>query len=240
MRRIITLLVTTALFSCMCFTSVESKAQNTIGFYTSSFINLPDTAIDGDSAWVGIVLQNFSDSVTYSPNYTVDIVGYIDTGATVIPLYFGAYQGFILPSDTVVLQTLYQIRSVQNQGFLRIGGNVIVVWPLANDPSFGSNLDTISQILFVQPMWMGLSDHEKEVNLLRVYPVPSNGPIQFTNRDASNPMQFLEVLDLSGKSVFASPINNSAVDLSHLPKGMYMLRSTMKNGESQTLRIVLE
>jgi hypothetical protein len=183
----------------MCFTSTESKAQNTIGFFTSSFINLPDTAIDGDSAWVGIVLQNFSDSVTYSPNYTVDIVGYIDTGATVIPLYFGAYRGFILPSETAVLQTLYQIRSVQNQRFLRIGGNVIVVWPLPNDPNFISNLDTISQIGLVQPMWMGLSNYDKEVNLLRVYPVPRSVPIQFTNRVAGNPMQFPEVLDLPTK-----------------------------------------
>jgi hypothetical protein len=240
MKHIIPFLFTTALLSAVCFTSTESKAQNTIGFFTTSFINLPDTAVDGDSAVVGIVLQNFSDSVTYSPNYTVDIIGYIDTGAAVIPLYFGAYQGFILPSDTVVLQTLYQIRSVQNQGVLRIGGNVIVVWPIPNDPNFGPNLDTISQIIFVQPMWMGLSDHEKEINLLRVFPIPSKGPIQFTNRDASNPMQFVEVLDLTGKVVFAHSINNSAVDLSHLPKGMYLLRSTMKNGESQILRIVLE
>jgi hypothetical protein len=72
-KRIITFLFTTALLSALCFTSTESKAQNAIGFFTTSFINLPDTAFDGDSALVGIVLQNFSDSVTKSPNYTVHI-----------------------------------------------------------------------------------------------------------------------------------------------------------------------
>jgi hypothetical protein len=58
-----------------------------------------------------------------------------------------------------------------------------------------------------------------------VYPNPSNGHVQITLGSAIKEEGIIEVRDLNGRSVFRAKMEHfdTALDLSHLPKGLYLL-----------------
>jgi len=91
-----------------------------------------------------------------------------------------------------------------------------------------------------------LSILEEEIKVIGVYPNPSFGQLSFQLFSNENPNVKIEILDLSGKMVsvvnYTIDTNNIAVlhmDISNLPKGMYIAR--IESGSSvSNVKFVLE
>lgn len=80
---------------------------------------------------------------------------------------------------------------------------------------------------------------ENQNSEIRVFPNPSNGLVQI---ESDQEIIGIQVLDLTGKIVFTSTEKKvmQTIDLSELPKGMYLLRFETQDGVMQTKKIILE
>lgn len=77
---------------------------------------------------------------------------------------------------------------------------------------------------------------------ISVYPNPSQG--QFNVKVASNTIESVSVNDMLGRVVYAqtfdNPNTNTAVNLSKLPSGMYILNTALNNDKTISKRIVIQ
>lgn len=82
---------------------------------------------------------------------------------------------------------------------------------------------------------LGVADVTSQREFI-VYPNPSNGIVYIKSTETSS----VQVFDLNGKSVYkaASVQNNSSIDLSHLPAGVYVIQSKGATKTNQTKLII--
>ena len=80
----------------------------------------------------------------------------------------------------------------------------------------------------------GISAFEKSINL-KVFPNPSNGVIHVTSTER---LLGVQVSAVNGKGLFES--NSSEMDLSHLPKGVYLMQLEFGDNKMITKRIIIE
>lgn len=100
-----------------------------------------------------------------------------------------------------------------DEGF-STGGTSLFIVKLGNDDAFpASGAPTIYSIL-------SLNDLENNTTI-SIYPNPFTESIQI---DASSSLEYLEVLDLSGKQIYSSSTQISSIETSHWEKGTYILR----------------
>ena len=76
----------------------------------------------------------------------------------------------------------------------------------------------------------------QEFTSLKMYPNPVKNTLNIEN---TNTIQSVTVYDLSGKSLVQQKVDNKKVnlDISHLPKGMYMVRIATANG-AKTMKVI--
>ncbi|TSJ46695.1 T9SS-dependent M36 family metallopeptidase [Fluviicola chungangensis] len=84
---------------------------------------------------------------------------------------------------------------------------------------------------------LGLSENKAAVHV-QVYPNPSNG--KMTVKNTVSGIERVELVDLSGKTVYAKTIENSSkevvLDISNLNKGLYLMKIQTSNG-LETIRM---
>ena len=77
---------------------------------------------------------------------------------------------------------------------------------------------------------------------IKVFPNPSSGILQI-QKDSENTFETLSVIDMLGKNVYSSQLNimqaEEQIDLSHLPKGIYLL-NFKSDLETLTKRIIIK
>ena len=100
-------------------------------------------------------------------------------------------------------------------------------------------IDTITKADFIHTIPDGLSENKLE-NQVVLYPNPSTGLVNITL--PLNTEVEVSVLNLIGKQVFSSSYSGSAkVQLSDLPKGIYLIKLTDKsNGECAVKRLIIK
>lgn len=82
------------------------------------------------------------------------------------------------------------------------------------------------------------SGPENEVNILMVYPNPTNGVVYIANLNQEE-VETLEVYSITG-SLLKSQARTVQIDLSDLPKGMYLVNIEMKDGTRSVTRVIRE
>ena len=146
--------------------------------------------------------------------------------------------------------------SRDNQAFLLLPFNFCPDAPALSESSLTTNLagtfieeyTDLDVIVFVQNYAtkeimqsfhnvQQLGNETFTVSKIKVYPNPSNGLITIDTATAVN----VTVTDLLGKVVYnAKDVNNqSPLNLSHLQKGMYLVKMANTDGE-QTEKIILK
>ena len=76
--------------------------------------------------------------------------------------------------------------------------------------------------------YVGISDYEKEISLLKIWPNPTNS---FLYIESDNlPIDYIAIIDLTGKTLMRESVgdNSTFINLFQLPAGIYLLEAVCK------------
>jgi hypothetical protein len=214
--------------------SPQLRAQNYIGFYPPVLIGLPDTVSTGDSIIAGAVLGNLSpiaynDSITFS--------GYVDTGNGTIPFLFVTYsQVSINAYDTIPIIFQFPISDANQQGFFRIGGNVIVIWPILSDPQFSTGDSIVVPVFVLDGTSVG--ERPRTSRRIRCYPNPTQTLLHIVPESGqSNPVQIV-VRDVNARIIYSLPFSPLPINTETWIEGIYIIECRFEDGSSSMIRVI--
>ncbi len=212
---------------------LTAKSQN-LGIDTSLgpvFNFYPDTINLNDSFTHTIIVKNKSAVSLTGTIYlvaAVDTSGFfinsIDTVGTVSVTNFGL-------NDTV------GITYTENYTFLngyKIGGNIVVVWPIAD---FGSTADTLFKNIFINYPLSIVNAIESKLPLF--YPNPSKDYLFFNLNHQESVIKRVRIVDVNGRLIYSEKYH-SKIDVSHLSKGIYFLKLETKDEEELHYKFIKE
>lgn len=225
------------MFAGMSRSNAGLHAQSGIGFGTPGFVGMPDTAYSGDTVWVGSFIKNY-DSLVPVFNDTIQIQGYIDTGSAHINFSLPPITQFSLPpGDSLFFLLTFPFVDNQMGGQFRIGNNVIVVWPIVQNPYFGIH-DSLSANVFVLDTISGLGPEYFPDEGVRCYPVPASGPMYVTSNNPHLHPKEITVRDASGKIVFFTTTPSFGIETESWANGVYLLDVIFDNGSRRVYKVV--
>ncbi len=230
---------------------VNSYAQGTAVFLSISSATIGNTVID----------SSFSDSIVLAPSnietlnaniinvgnqvfsgqlslgvkvsndsFSDQIVSYIDT-ATVQQLQPGLSSIYGFPNF-----------GLPNTGLqLRIGGNVVVVWPVAvNSANSVVAVDSLSFNLFIGDTVNSVLYRTFQEKYI-VYPNPASHYlyIQLEENSPENSIESIEVLGLDGRRERSFKNQSEKIDLQGISKGLHLIKVFEKSGSVYTFKIFL-
>ncbi|HTF04937.1 MAG TPA: T9SS type A sorting domain-containing protein [Bacteroidia bacterium] len=214
------------------------KAQDTLSFTPNGLSGWPDTAFAGDSIPVGAFLKNYSASSVFMDSLMVE--GYVDTGLVVpfsIP-YFQLYQVWQLaPGDSSFLIIPISFRPGNQGGPFRIGNNIVVVWPVSFSNSQWVTGDSITVNVFLIDTLSSTGGDYPPAEL-RIYPVPSRGPLYITSYHPQFQITEIIIRDAMGREVYRGESSTSPIDTESWAPGIYTVETTLSNGTSSFYKII--
>ncbi|MCA6362035.1 MAG: T9SS type A sorting domain-containing protein [Bacteroidetes bacterium] len=229
------LLAFAGLLFLLCAMPRQMRAQNFIGFYPPVLIGLPDTVSTGDSIIAGAVLGNLS-PLLY--NDTLTIAGYVDTGNGNVNFLYQVYpQAIINPFDTVPIIFQFAIQHPSQQGAFRIGGNVIVIWPILSDPQFDTG-DSIVVPVFVLD-GTGINENPRSRPLgIKCFPIPTRQHLNIEVIPGHPSPEYMLIRDVQGRIIYQSPYAPQPVNTEHWESGIYILECRYEDGSRNFIRII--
>lgn len=206
-----------------------ASAQNTFAFTPNGLSGWPDTAYAADQVPVGGWLKNYDSLTVFQDSFRVD--GYVDTGSFVffsIPFYnlYGTWSLPPLDSGFLILPIDY---TLGNQGgFFHVGNNVVVVWPIAVNSSFSPGDSVLLNVFLIDTANSTGADYPDAH--VKIYPVPSNGPIIINSYHPQYQVTSVVIRDASGKEVYRSESSNGPIETDTWAPGLYTVETTLSNG----------
>lgn len=216
------LIHTITLISVMLI-SFSSYSQS-LGIDTAApnLISLPDTINLNDNYNHSITVQNKS-AIPFSG--TIWLMAAVDTGTGIIGI---DSVGFATVTNFGLNDTL-SINYNETYGFAndyKLGGNIVVVWPIAaNCPSCSTSDSLYQDVFILNPSTI----NEIKKNAGKIYPNPTTGILNLQFENSITPLE-INIYDLSGRRVFYSPYS-PFIDISRLNKGVYVVRLLFKEEE---------
>lgn len=214
-----------------CFILISiSKAQLTIDSLTTQQTIINDTVPLESNL-------NFSANVIYTSStpFTgtiyllcgVDSTGgllSVDTVGSVNVVNFGL-------NDSVLINLS---DSVSQQNGFRIGGNIVVVWPVADGLL---TLDTFNTTIYVIPLLTSINENKALLNQFTIYPNPTQSNIFIKNNLTETKIKHVRIYGIRGELIFVSITTNN-IDVSNLPKGTYFLKIELEKGEVFNYKVI--
>ena len=203
--------------------SFTAKSQN-LGIDTSSAIlpSLPDTINLNDNYNHTVIIQNKNATAYTGIIYLIaavdtgGVLNSIDTVGTANVTSFGM-------SDTVSI--FYNETYTFLNGY-KLAGNIVVVWPIANT---GSTSDSLFKNVFIlNPS--AIDENSESENTILIYPNPAKDFIILKNINSKNIIKQVRIFNLNGQLVCHKKMKTK-IDISQLPKGVYILRIGLKEEE---------
>lgn len=229
------LLALVSLLFVLCAMPRQARAQNFIGFYPPVLIGLPDTVSTGDSIIAGAVLGNISPLIY---NDTLIIQGYVDTGNGNVPFLYQLYpQVTINPYDTIPIIFQFAIQHPSQQGAFRIGGNVIVIWPVVSDPQFDTGDSIVVQVHVLD----GTSVQERPRTRpqgVKCFPIPTRQHLNIEVLPGHPSPEYILIRDMQGRIIYESPFTPQPVNTEHWESGIYILECRYEDDSSSYIRII--
>ncbi len=192
-----------------------------------NFPSLPDTIYEGVSYdSIRVVVTN-TGSVPYQGSVSIGMQA--DSVVTAAYINFSPAGVFMLPGDSIV----FNINNyVFDPNALRQGGNIVVVWPVAN-ANTGSTI--VRNVYFVKLSTTGIAEPE---NNIRFYPNPTSGPLVVIT-DLRDPVERVRIWNAQGQQVITVNITPPQIDLSGLKPGIYFIELHYNNEAVRRGRVVV-
>jgi len=191
-------------------------------------IGLPDTVSVGDSVLFSAYIKNFGTN-TYFGTFSVYLA--VDTGNGLgAPILLNTLTAQINAGDTIPYTHFDSIPSGPSP--LRIGGNIIVIWPASiNFQAF----DSVWANVFV----LGSNSVGEIIdkNTLKVYPNPTSDEITVLQTKNNNNVVRVRIFDKTGKEV-AVIYNSAIIDLRLFASGTYLAEAEFADKTKSSFKIV--
>lgn len=226
------------LFSALLLFPLYSKAQ--VQLSITRIEDLPDSLNEGDSAVVKLTLKNSGTGVfngnlvlnAFLEDTAIQQLVQLDTLA--IPNFF------LAPNDTAVfaIPIWAHTQNTQPQGPLRIGNNVIVIWPASSIVGV-STLDSLMDSLVIT----GFSSVQPgngriDGNNIYFYFNLEHGELFVLPGPDKVDIEKVEVYDMLGRSVYTHIGHPEVISIGRWQSGIYLIRATFRNGERKTYKVL--
>lgn len=155
--------------------------------------------------------------------------GYTDTvfSADTILTDVGAGDTITFSHQDVILPT-----STRYKG----GGNIVIVWPYSPAISIG---DSGSTGVWVDGI-IGIHEKLQLANRVSIYPNPAITQLAFDYTEAQHLFEGVRITNLNGKVIYESGELVRAVDLTEMPRGIYLVTLTYSDGIQGTYKLILK
>jgi hypothetical protein len=230
---------------------VKTKAQITPVYLSIINATIGNTVID----------SSFSDSIVIAPSNSETLnVNIINVGNQVFTGQLSL--GVKISNDSVSNQVVTYIDTVTAQqltpGFssiysfpnfglpntglqLRIGGNVVVVWPVSvNSANSVVAVDSLSFNLFIGDTANSVLYRTFQEKYI-VYPNPASHflYVELGENSPENGIESIEILGLDGRRERRFVKQTEKIDLQGISKGLHLVKVFEKNGSVYTFKIFL-
>ena len=203
------------------------KSQLTIDSLATSTTITQDTVNVGDAISFNVVVS-YTSSTPYSGN--IYLVAGVDSSAGLTSIdTIGVRSVINLNNDTIIFPFLDT--TIQQDGY-RIGGNIVVVWPVAAGLT---TLDTFDVTIYVvQPT--GINDKEL-INDFTIYPNPVKNTLFIQNKTNSHQVKQVRIYNGVGKELIKTEFSTE-INVSALPKGIYFLELKLEKDTILQYKII--
>lgn len=214
--------------------------QNYIAFTPTGFSGWPDSIPRGDTVTVGGWLKNYSLDSTFHDALYID--GTVDTGAG--PMSFSFDFSFLQatfqlpPGDSgfMLVPFVFDTGSGPVPQF-HVGNNVVVVWPIGVGPGSFLPSDSVELNVFVIDTLNSVGP-DLEMNRINIYPIPSNGPLYITPYHQNYRVTRVVIRDASGQEMYHSENASGPIDTGSWAPGLYVVETTLSNGDVSYCKIL--
>jgi hypothetical protein len=221
--------------SLLSIISCHLSAQSTFSFLPKSSAGIQTSVIEGttviDSVWL---INNGPDTTAFQSSISI-VTAIVDSSGkpqmigfdsvSNAPIARGGIQGYAIHPS-------FNTPHTNPSGKCRIGNNVVVIWPVCNFPHFKST-DTLRINVYVLPK----SDRMDIYDLLNVFPNPTTSILTIAHH-ASYDTDIAEtkIYDLNGR-LLNSYGNQRIIDVSQLPRGIYLVKVVFTDGTEGSVKI---
>lgn len=206
-------------------------------FAIDTIQTIPDTVVCCSQQYTfNIITQSYTDSTfqgSLSYRYRTNHMG---------PNDFGVFNpntqtDTIGPLGTLSRTITFSFDTTSSAGF-KIGGNVVVVWPVTSTGPTVIAIDTFITSVFVSI----LTDIEEEINTgsyFNVYPNPANEVINISLSPTCGPIEHVRITDILGRERYFSNKVITSLSSSFLEQGIYFIEIKEKNRISKVKKIII-
>lgn len=124
--------------------------------------------------------------------------------------------------------------SILQQNGYRIGGNIVVVWPIADGLL---TLDTFTAIIYVTPLPTSINENKVLHKQFILYPNPTTNNIFIKNNSTKNNVKHVRIFKIDGSLQYQSNYTSN-IDITNLSTGIYFLELELDSNEVLTYKIV--
>jgi hypothetical protein len=210
--------------------SNKSSAQASLGISQYAYTIYNDTAVANSYDSVSIYIVNRS-TTNFSDFFQV-VASVQDTGSTSyyrVDTTSSAFSTFIAAGDSIPFK--FRPYYVVDTNEYHYDINVIVIWPVAGSASIDDSL--FFNVVVVLPQTIEEIDLSHIIN---AYPNPTTDNITLENT-GKNSIEEVRIYDTQGRLIDALNKPEFICTEAWAP-GMYMINIQLKDGKTQTIRVV--
>lgn len=136
--------------------------------------------------------------------------------------------------DTITFS--HQDQVLQTSTRYKGGGNIVIVWPYSPAITQG---DSGRIDVWVDGI-IGIDNKVELGNRVSIYPNPTQTTLNFRYGEDLNLLEGVRIINLQGQSLFESSSMVETVDLSQMPRGIYLVTISYTDGMKGTYKLVLQ
>ncbi|MFH0865497.1 MAG: T9SS type A sorting domain-containing protein [Bacteroidota bacterium] len=218
---------------CVIFTQFSGLKAQGPNISVESFMGFPTQAYFYDTCSFSVLLKNNDDSV--------DFLGYIclmfhtDTLNSIHDTIGGPFQAHI-PADSFFTVTVSPFSF--EPGFFKVGGNVVVVWPVSS----GGTMITVTDSFFTYVDILGYSgifDLSPGNANTFIYPVPANEEIFLQQNITENSIEHVRIIDMLGRTRILLKGHPKSIYVAELENGFYFLEIKGENNQMRIFKFIV-
>lgn len=196
-----------------------------------SLLGFPDTAFYNDSYTFSVFLHNYDSSAFQG---YVGIHFRTDSVNGSSGTFIGPFQIFIGPDSFASIP----INGFAfDTSFFKMGGNVVVVWPVSSGLPEITMTDTFYTYVHIAGT-AGIFDYSSE-DAVHIYPVPANDVLFLPQNIAENSIEHLRIIDMLGRTKYYSDKTVTSINTSFFEQGVYFIEIKMKNKTPKVSKFVI-
>ncbi len=123
-----------------------------------------------------------------------------------------------------------------NAGRYKGGGNILVIWPQADNPSVQAP-DTTFFPIYIRDISIDTDQPTVLVDRVQVYPNPVSGELSIRYLQQAQKIECVRIVNIDGKVCYQANESVASIDVSTLSSGMYFLEFRFKDGTYGAMRV---